>query len=171
MINRNRMQWFINHLKGMSTLASCFQIFTHILHAAFLGTGFGWFPIQVWHSKSLKKSDLTLSFLIHLDSESDNVHSRETQAYFFSLLPPPVTCKLKKIKTKRRNKKMAEESKRTRNKAAGVASFTQDKSIFYVSNRTALIILISVLQPRRNWDKEKKNEKQRKNIQHKCFCF
>lgn len=40
---------------------------------------------------------------------------------------------------------MAEESKRARNKAAGAASFTQDRGVFYTS-KILIILIITGLQ-------------------------
>lgn len=67
-------------------------------------------------------------------------------------LEPSSLCSLPLLPANNKNKqknKMAEESKRTRNKAAGAAGFTQDRGVFYTSE-IMLLIVKTVLQPKNN---------------------
>lgn len=63
--------------------------------------------------------------MLMLCSDSEHMCGTET-------LEPSSLCSLPLLPVNNKNKqknKMAEESKRTRNKAVGAASFTQDKSV------------------------------------------
>lgn len=90
------------------------------------------FPSELWYA----------NFLFRLRGCVLNRNTRPFLLFASSLCYRQTTRTNKEIK-------MAQESKRARNKGAGAAYFTQDRSVFYMS-KIIILIIESGLQPRNN---------------------